>query len=391
MALIDEIYDNCNLDDLFERTTQPAFASQYFYAVINGSELNVSRNSELDQGSCIFDVPSSFPEESMSSFSKFDRKRVYMRKLYRNPLQISKLCTKLRRQLDYNSDMSGDISSVPWAMSIDNGLEVHSKTQSIRFVSHQKFNFKNEGNLDGKNIAIIKIEIGENFIDQFPNVPVHLFQIDKLENADAAELEFTGVEFDTVYISFGIIGDDLNRSKKVELILYNAVSRSTDFVIVLFHEKDWELFEQLKNYGRMDVVLDNLNNCKRLSEIELEKIDSRLRLLQAIKAVIVIKDLPQFRTLLPLIAKFNDATFYQSIQNLLASCFTWCKKGNILEMLRLFRSETKIDMSEENGWKCLSQSLLFIAADWKQTLRQEFFTKFLEVSRLSFKNFKFAT
>ena len=167
------------------------------------------------------------------------------------------------------------------------------------------------------------------------------------------------------------------------------MSRSTESVTVLFHENDRAIFDQLEKHTGSDIVLDKLSKSTQLSEIELEEINSQLKLLQAIKTIIVNKDLLHFRALLPLIAKFKNADFYRSVQNLLASCFTWCKDGSILEMLRLFRSETETEMSEEDGWTCLCHSLCFVQRDWNQASRRTFLANFLEITQLSFKNFKF--
>ena len=268
-------------------------------------------------------------------------------------MQISKLCTKTRRQLDDQSYMSSRIENLPWAMSIDNGLDVRRRKQSISFVSRQNFNFMNEESLEGKSIAMVEVEGKEESINFSLNAQVDLFQINNLENADIASLEFSGVEFDVVYISFPKVGLDIKRFEKVKLILYNAMSRSTDSVTVLFHESDWALFDQLEKCTGMDFVLQKLCNSKLLTDIDLEQIDSPLKTLQAIKTVIVNKNPRQFETIIPVIGKFQDADFYHCVQNLLGVCFTWCENGNILEMLRLFRSETKQEISEEVGWEYL--------------------------------------
>ena len=387
VALVDEICDDYNLNDLLRQTGQPLLFNQLFCALISGSEYRGVKNVELECDFGDFYFPSKFPEERMSYFSRNGAvNRFYFRRLYRNPLQISKLCTQVRRQLDYRST---SISSLPWAMSTDNGSKVTSRKHSINFVSHQNFTLISKESLRGKTTAIVEIGRGGDLVNYFPNSPVNLFHIDKLENANAEVLEFTGVEFDVVYISFCLIGHDINRHEWVKVILYNALSRSRDSVIVLFHEEDWEIFDKLQKYTEMDVVLDNLSKSKPLSQTELKLIDSRWIILQAIKIVIVSKDLSQFKILLPVIAKFKDANFHQSVQSLLASCFTWCEKGNILEMLRLFRSETETKMSQENGWRCLSNSLLFVAGDWSQTLRRHMLDKFLKVTQMSLDKLNF--
>ena len=376
MALIDEIYEDFDLIQLLNQTAQITQNSgQLFCAVINCSNFNMGRQYHN------FRLPSTYPEEI--SCDKVWVNRVYLRKLYRNPMQISKLCTKIRRQLDNTSYMSRDVASLPWAMSIDNGLDVCRRKQSISFVSRQNFNFMNEESLEGKSIAMVEVEGKEESIKFSLNAQVDLFQIDNVENADNVSLEFTGAEFDVVYISFPKIGHDIKRFEKVKLILYNAMSRSTDSVTVLFHENDWALNDQLEKYTGMDFVLDKLSKSKLLTEIDLEQIDTPLKALQAIKTVILNKNLRQFKTVIPVIGKFKDADFYYCAQNLLGFCFTWCEKGNILEMLRLFRSETKQEMSEEDGWECLSESLLFVERHWSQTLRRKFLTEFLEVTQLS--------
>ena len=383
MALIDEIYEDLDLKQLFRETAQITENSgQLFCAVINGSNFNARR------GIYDFRVPSTFPDEGSSEKEWVNR--VYLRKLYRNPMQISKLCTKIRRQLDDEPYyMFGERESLPWAMSIDNGLDVRRRKQSISFVSRQNFKFMKEESLEGKSIAMVEVEGKEESI-KFPlNAQVDVFQIHNLENADIASFEFTGVEFDVVYISFSKIGHDIKRFEKVKLILYNAMSRSTDSVTVLFHERDWAFFDELEKNTGMDFVLDKLSKSKLLTEIDLEQIDSSSEALQAIKTIIINKNLRQFKTFIPVIGKFEieEAYFQDSAQNLLGFCFTWCKKGNILEMLRLFLSEAKQEISEEVGWKYLSQSLCFVDIHWNQTLRREFLTKFLEVTQLSIESF----
>ena len=392
VTLVDEIYDDYNLDELLEDASEAVFSNQFFCAVINGSDFSGLRHVGLDNFNNI-NFPSTFPEQRMSSlWIEGSINRVYLRKLYRNPFQISKLCAKLRRQLDFNSDVCSDISSLPWAMSIDNGLDVHCRKQSILFLSRKRFNYINAESLEGKSIAMVEIGSEEKLTEYFPSVSGTFFQVHNLEKAEAAELEFTGVEFEVVCLLFGFIGPDpTHLDEKVNLILYNAISRSTDSVIVLFHEKDWELFEQLEKFCGMDLVLDKLSKSKLMTETKFEPIDSPSRMMQAIKTIIVNKDLPQFKTLLPLVAKLKGADFYQSVQNLLASCFTWCKKGNILEMLRLFLSETRTEMSDNDAWKHLCQSLHFVDGDWNQTLRQKLLVKFLEVTQLSFNNLNFET
>ena len=387
--MVDEIYDNCNLNDLFEQIKDVTFYNQLFCAIINGSDLIELRNVETDGNFSYFYFPATFPEERISLFSVNGvTHRVYLRNLYRNPLQISKLCTKVRRQLDYCSDEAGSIFSLPWAMSVDNGLNVHNRRQSISFVSHQKFNFINEEFLQGKTIAIVVIERQEDFIIYFCNMLVHLFHIDKLEDSNVTELEFTGVEFDVVYISFNIIGHDINRIEKTRLILYNAMSRAKDSVIILFHENDWALFSEFQKYKEMDLALDKLSKSQLLNEIELTSIDSQSKVMQAIKTIIVSKHRQQFGAILPVLRKFKDANFYHCVQKLLASSFTWCKKGNILKMLHRFQSETKTEMTQEDAWKYLCQASFFVAGDWNQTLRREFFNKFQKVTEVSFQNFE---
>ena len=319
-----------------------------------------------------------------------ETRRVYLRNLFRSPLQISKMCTKIRRQLDYCYDETGNITNLPWAMSADNGLDVHSKKESITFVSHQNVHFIKKGSLQGKRVALVEIERKETFFIH-SNPSVHLFHIDKLEWADSAELEFTGVEFNDVYIRFNIIGNEINRIRKVKLILYNAMSRAKDHVTVLLHENDWALFNELYKYEGIDIVLDKLSKSKLLGEYDLKTIDSQVKMMQVIKSIIVSKQLQQFRAVFPLIRKFKDANFHHCVQKLLASCFTWCKKGSILEMLHLFQSETDTEMTQEDAWKYLYQSTFFLAEDWNQTLRKEFFDKFQEVTQIFFKNFEIQT
>ena len=393
MALVDEIYDDYNLNDLFGQTDRYLYFQQLFYAVINGCELSGLKNVELHHYPVDLFFPSTFPGEKMDFFSMFgETRRVYLRSLFRSPWQISKMCTKIRRQLDYCSNETSYISYLPWAMSVDNGLDVNSKNKSISFLSHQNVYFIiiNGDSFRGKRVAIVEIEQKVTvFVHSNPSV--HLFHVDKLECADAKELEFTGVEFNIVYISFSIIGDDINRIKKVKLILYNAMSCAKDHVIVLFHENDWALFDELYKYTEMDIVLDKLSKSELLGEYDLETIDSQLRLMQVIKSIIVRKHLQQFKAVLPLIRKFKDADFRHCVQTMLASCFTWCKKGNILEMLHLFQSETNTEMTQEDAWNYLCTSILFVAEDWEQTSKKKFFDKFQKVTQVSFKNFEITT
>ena len=167
--------------------------NQLFCAVINGSELSGLKNVEMHHYVFNKYFSPTFPGGKMDLFSIFgETHRVYLRSLFRNPLQISKICTKIRRQLDYCSDETGNIINLLWAMSTDNGLDVHSKNQSITFVSHQNVHSINEQSLQGKRVALVEIERKETFVVH-SNPFVHLFRIDKLECADAAELEFTGV------------------------------------------------------------------------------------------------------------------------------------------------------------------------------------------------------
>ena len=359
-----------------------------FCAVINGSELSGLKNVEQHHDLAKMYFPCIFPGEKMNCFSAVgETNRVYFRSLFRSPLQISKMCTKIRRQLDYCSNETSNITNLPWAMSTDNGLDVHSKKLSITFLSHQNVHSINKEKFSGKRVAIVEIE-QKGFFLVHSNLSVDIFHVDKLEFADAAELEFTGVEFNDVYISFSIIGDDLNRIEKVKLILYNAMSRAKDHVFVLFHENDWALFNGLYKDTGMDAVLDKLSKSKLLGEYELTVLNSQVKLMQAIKLIVVSKHLLQFKTVLPLMRNFKDANFHHCVQKLLASCFTWCKKGNILEMLRLFQSETNTEMTPEDAWKYLIESLFFVAEDWEQNSRKKLFDKFQEVTQISFKNFE---
>ena len=166
------------------------------------------------------------------------------------------------------------------------------------------------------------------------------------------------------------------------------MSRAKNHVIVLFHENDWVLFDELYKYTGMDVVLDKLSKSKLLGEHDLKSIDSQLKMMQAIKLIVVSRHLQQFKAVLSLMRNFKDANFHHCVQKLLASCFTWCKKGNILEMLHLFQSETNTGMTQEDAWKYLMESSFFVAEDWEQNSRKKMLDKFQEVTQVSFKNFE---
>ena len=374
VILVDEIYNNHNLNELLKMYTSYAGLSQIFTAIVNGSSMDIAGGNDMTT-----DQPSVIPTESSNRFNIPSVYRIYLRNLYRNPLQISRLCSKLRRQLDETYEQQDCLQCLPWAMSVDNGIDVINGRNAIHFASQQEFNVDiriQEMQVSTKKNAVLCIEYKPEWLN-FDEI----FFVDNLDNAKAETLNFTGIERTSLLILINKIGEDNLRREKVKLVLYNAFSRVTDSVDVIYDELDSVFFEGLKSYSEIDSVMEKLSQSIILGEDDLKYIESERASMHAIATVIVKKDVKQFENLLPLLKKYSHSQqFCRFVHELLATCFPWCEKGSILEMFEVFQSQTGTQLTRDDVWRILSRSVAFVSKAWDNKTRRRLFSDFKKVA-----------
>ena len=353
--------------------TSYAGLCQIFTAIINGSSIDMQHENDLT-----IDQPPVIPMESSNRFNLPPVHRIYLRHLYRNPLQISRLCSKLRRQLDATYEKQDCLQCLPWAMSVDNGINVINGRNAIHFAPQQEFNVDiriQEMQVSTKKNAVLCIEYKPEWLN-FDEI----FFVDNLDNAKAETLNFTGIERTSLLILVNKIGEDNLRREKVKLVLYNAFSRVTDSVDVIYNELDSVFFEGLKSYSEIDSVMEKLSQCNILGEDDLKYIESERAIIHAIGIVVVNKDVKQFKNLLPVLKKYSHSKqFCRFIQKLLATCFPWCKNGSILEIFEVFQEQTGTELTTEDVWKFLSRSIAFVSKAWDNKTRRTLYSGFKKV------------
>ena len=293
-----------------------------------------------------------------------DTEIFFFRNIYRTKAEISKISSKLRRYLDNdvnqksNSQKTGIISRVPWAMSFRNGAPIrYDNCISIQSYRESILEIVTMIPPAGSSRALIvtwminskDVNVVEsNFSD---HVTEHLRE----NTLEIKKLKFTGSEFHHVVL---ILGRNLEiEAESCYLFLYNSLSRAMKNVQIFSPSENLESLRNILSVTTdEDVVFEKLRSSDNLGPGLFSTVLAKEDRFEAIKRIVVTNNESQFKLLQNFftrenLSKDDDWLTKQVLQLLTASC---SRSIHVLNMLNSFIYWTNSEVNHRYMLQVLS-------------------------------------
>ena len=348
-------------------------------------------------------------------FLRSDVDFICLRKIYRSPEQIGKICAKLKRVLDMNftertsnatlasgtSALQFTSQDIPWEMSFSNQpplsenspIEIKGYTSwrnddlSKYVLNLEESEFLVVWGFEEENVKELVSFFRENKSFQEANADEERYMVFIHSNADvdsyqvvvflyrggqtSGSLPFTGSEFKKVVILCGKHVD--HGSRETITVLHAALSRSTFSVLLLCHQESLSKMKSLLSLSTVDQIFEKLRTTDTLGRGLITYLDNRQQdVLEAFRRLIVSRNERQFNSLQQFISECREPGYvwlFDYVESMLLTCFPWAEE--IVNMLNNFmRWRPSTDDFSRNIFKHESYLLVKNSANSEEVLEK---------------------